>query len=47
MPLIICEITIQLTCFKKSILAKSKITGTKFYVPGVTLLTQENIKLLK
>ena len=50
--LINCEIALQLTCSKKSILAadyvanqvpKFKITGTKFYVPVVTLSTQENI----
>ena len=55
-PLINCEITLQLTCSKKSILAagtvanqipKFKITSTKLYVPVVTLSTQKNIKLLK
>ena len=59
LPLMNCEITIQLTCSiksKKSILAagtvayqvpKFRKTGTNPYVPVVTLLTQENIKLLK
>ena len=56
MPLMNCEITLQLTCSKKSILAtgtvsnhipKFEITSTKLYVPVVTLSTQENIKLLK
>ena len=54
--LINCEIALQLTCSKKSILAadyvanqvpKFKMTGTKFYVPVVTLSTEENINLLK
>ena len=54
--LINCQIALQLTCSKKSILAadyvanqvpKFKMTGTKFYVPVVTLSTQENINLLK
>ena len=56
MSLINSEFTLQLTCSKKSILAagnvanqvpKFKITGTKLYVPVVTLSIQENIKLLK
>ena len=56
MLLIICEITFQLTCSKKRFLVagtaanqvpKFKITGTKLYVPVVTLSTQDNIKLLK
>ena len=51
MPLINYEITLQLTCSKKSILVaytaanqvpKFRITNTKLYVPVVT---QENIKL--
>ena len=55
MILINCEITLYLTCSKKSILAagtvanqvpKFKITGTKLYVPVVILSTQENKKLL-
>ena len=53
--LINCEITLQLTCSKKSILVagttanrvpKSKITGPKLYVPVVTLSTQDNKKLI-
>ena len=56
MPLIKCEITLQLTCSKKGILVagteanqvqKFRITDAKLYVPVVTLSTQENIKLLK
>ena len=56
MPLINCDIALQLTCSKKSIIAadtvvpqvpKFKITGAKLYVPVVTLSTQENKKLLK
>ena len=56
MSLINCEITLQLACSKKSILAagtvanqvpKFTITDTKLYVPVVTLSTQDNIKLLK
>ena len=56
MSLINCKIALQLTCSKQSILAagtvanqvpKFKITGTRLYVPVVTLSTQENMKLLK
>ena len=56
MPLINCEITLQLTCSKKRFLVagtasnqvpKFKITGAKLYVPVVTLSIQENIELLK
>ena len=56
MPLINCEITLQLPCFKIIILEagtaanqvpKFRITNTKLYVPVATLSTQENIKLLK
>ena len=56
MPLINCEITLQLTCSKKSILVhgtvanqvpKFKITSTKLYVPLVNLSTQVNIYQLK
>ena len=56
MPLINCEITLQLTCCKRSILAagtgasqvpKFEIPVANFYVRFVTLSTQENIKLLK
>ena len=55
-PLIICEITLHLTCSKKSILVfstvanqvpKFRITNTKLDVLVVTLSAQENIKLLK
>ena len=56
MRLINWEITLQLKCSKKSILTAGtaadwvlnfKVTGTKLYVPIVTLSTQKNIKLLK
>ena len=56
MSLVNSEFTLQLTCSKRSILAASnvanqvskfEITGTKLYVPVVTLSTQENTKLLK
>ena len=56
MRLINWEITLQLKCSKKSILTAGttahwvlnfKVTGTKLYVPVVTLSTQKNIKLLK
>ena len=55
-PLINCEIALQMTCSKRSTLVavtasnqltKFRITDTKIYVPVVTLSTQENIKLLK
>ena len=56
MPLINCEITLQLKLFKNCILVAGtianqnpsfQINDTKLYFPVVTLLTQENIKLLK
>ena len=56
MPLINCEITLQLTCSKKCILVagtagnqvpKLRITNTKIYVPVVTLSTQKNNKTTK
>ena len=56
MPLINCEIALQLTCCKRSILAagtgasqvpKFEIPVANLYVRFVTLSTQENIKLLK
>ena len=58
MYLINCEITLQLTCSKKKIIADGNqvpkfktctctLTGTKPYVSVVTLSTQKNIKLLK
>ena len=55
-PLIKCEITPHMTWSKHCILLagtaanqnlKVKITGTKPYVPVVTLWTQGNVKLLK
>ena len=55
-PLINCEITLQLTCSEKSILAagtvanqvpKFRITSTKLYIPVVILSAQEKIRLLK
>ena len=56
MPLINCEISLQLIWPKNCILIASteanqnptfQINDTKLYVPVVTLSTQENIKLLK
>ena len=56
MPLINCEISIQLKWSKNSIMVAGtaanqnqefKITDTKRYVAVVTSSTQENIKLLK
>ena len=56
MLLINSEISLQLKWSKDCILVAStaanqnpefKITGTKLYVPVVTLSTQDNIKLLK
>ena len=56
MPLINCEITLQLTYSKECILAaatagnqvpKFRITDTKLYVAVVTSSSEENIKLLK
>ena len=56
MPLINCEITLQLACSKESILVagtavnqvpKFRITDAKLHVPIVTLLSQDNTKLLK
>ena len=56
MPLINCEITLQLTCSKKCILVagtagnqvpKLRITNAKIYVPVVTLSTQKNNKTTK
>ena len=55
-PLINCEISLQLKWSNKCILVADttnnqnpsfQINDTKFYVPVVTLSTQENIKLLK
>ena len=56
MPLIHCEIGLQLKWFRKCIIVAGttnnqnptfQINDTKLYVPGVTLSTQENIKLLE
>ena len=56
MPLINCEISIQLKWSKNYILITGtgasqnpgfQINDSKLYVPVVTLLNQENIKLLK
>ena len=56
MPLINCEIYLHLKWSKKCILvtgtaanhiSEFKITDTNLYVPGVTLSTQKNVKLLK
>ena len=53
MPLINCEINFILTwstdCFISSVAGATKfaITGTKIYVPVVTLSTQDNIKMLE
>ena len=56
MSLIHCEITLHLTCSKKSILVavtaanqvlKFRVADTKLYVPVVTLSAQDKIKLLK
>ena len=56
MPLINCEITLQLACSKESVqvagtaanqVPKRRITDAKLYVPVVTLSSQDNTKLLK
>ena len=56
MPLINCEINLQLKSSKKCILVPGtatnqvpeiKITDTKLYDPVVTLSTQDNVKLFK
>ena len=56
MPLINCEVNLILTWSSTCLLvatrvnnqnAKFAITNTKFYVPVVTLLTQENTKFLQ
>ena len=56
MPLINCEINLQLTWYEKCFLEagtvpnqgpRFKLTDTKLYVPVVTLSTQDNAKLLK
>ena len=51
MPLINCEISLDLTWSKKCIISSAveitecKITDTKPYVPIVTLSTEDNVKL--
>ena len=53
MPLINCEIELLLTWSKYCVIssaraeAKFAITETKLYVPVVTLLTEDNAKLLQ
>ena len=51
MPLINCEISLQLKWSKNFILVNQRktfsITATKLYVPVVTLSTQDNAKLLE
>ena len=53
MPLINCEVNLILTWSKDCVItnpegeAKCAITGTKLYVPVVTLSTQDNAKLLQ
>ena len=52
MTLINCEINLILTWSDKCVLSNDRksttfaITDTKFYVPAVTLLTQDNAKIL-
>ena len=53
MPFINCEVNLILTWSKDCVITNStgagkfKITETKFYVPVVTLSTQDNSKLLQ
>ena len=53
MPLINCEVNLILTCSSTCVITNSTgvgtfaITDTKLYVPAVTLLTQDNSKLLQ
>ena len=53
MPLINCEISLNLTWSKKCVISSAvgvkefKVTDTKLYVPIVTLSTEYNVKLLK
>ena len=53
MPLINCKIELSLKCIENCILSSSitaatfTITGTKLYVPIVTLKTEDNTKLSK
>ena len=52
MPLINCEVNLNLTWSSTCVITNSTAAGTfqirdtKFYVPVVTLLTQDNSKLL-
>ena len=53
MPLINCEVNLELTWSKDCVITNStgegkfQITETKLYVPVVTLSTQDNAKLLQ
>ena len=53
MPLINCEVNVILTCSSTCVITNStgqgtfEITDTKLYIPIVTLLTQDNSKLLQ
>ena len=55
MPLINCEVTLDLNLSESCVIVatnvaqttKVSITDTKLYVPVVTLLTQDNAKLLE
>ena len=53
MPVINCEVNLELTWSRDCVIANSngagkiKITETKLYVPDVTLSTQDNAKLLQ
>ena len=56
LPLINCEVNLILTCSANCVIvstnvaiqnAKFAVTGTKLYVPVVTLSTQDNGKLLQ
>ena len=53
MPLINCEVNLILTCSSTCVITNStgagkfEVTDTKFYVPVVTLSTQDNSKLLQ
>ena len=53
MPLINCEVNLELTWFRDCVITNSNgagkfaITETKLYVPVVTLSTQDNAKLLQ
>ena len=52
MPLINCQIVLDLTCSKKCVISSAvgktelSITDTKCYVPVVTLSTEDNVKVL-